>query len=69
MRQYIIKACSFSNNRCGPYLTLAGVTTLELQIYGRDHSSSFPFSILHFPLIAPSGLQLCQHLDHLAKST
>jgi hypothetical protein len=32
-----------------------------------DHSPSFPSSILHFPLIAPSGLQLCQYLDHLAK--
>jgi hypothetical protein len=25
------------------------------------HSSSFPSSILHFPLIAPPDLQLCQH--------
>jgi hypothetical protein len=32
-----------------------------------DHSSSFPSSILHFPLIAPPGLQLCQPFDHLAK--
>jgi hypothetical protein len=32
-----------------------------------DHSSSFPSSILHFPLIAPSGLQLCQPFDHLVK--
>jgi hypothetical protein len=32
-----------------------------------DHSSSFPSSILSFPLIAPPGLQLCQYLDHLAK--
>jgi hypothetical protein len=32
-----------------------------------DHSSSFPFSILYFPLIAPSGLQLCQPFNHLAK--
>jgi hypothetical protein len=31
------------------------------------HSSSFPSSILPFPLIAPPGLQLCQYLDHLAK--
>jgi hypothetical protein len=33
-----------------------------------DHSSSFPSSILHFPLIALPGLQLCQPFDHLAKS-
>jgi hypothetical protein len=32
-----------------------------------DHSSSFPSSILHFPLIVPPGLQLCQPFDHLAK--
>jgi hypothetical protein len=32
-----------------------------------DHSSSFPSSILHFHLIAPPGLQLCQPFDHLAK--
>jgi hypothetical protein len=32
-----------------------------------DHSSSFPSSILPFPLIAPPGLQLCQYLNHLAK--
>jgi hypothetical protein len=32
-----------------------------------DHSPSFPSSILHFPLIAPPGLQLCQPIDHFAK--
>jgi hypothetical protein len=32
-----------------------------------DHSPSFPSSILHFPLIAPPGLQLCQSFDHFAK--
>jgi hypothetical protein len=32
-----------------------------------DHSSSFPSSILPFPLIAPPDLQLCQPFDHLAK--
>jgi hypothetical protein len=31
------------------------------------HSSSFPSSILPFPLIAPPSLQLCQYLDHPAK--
>jgi hypothetical protein len=29
-----------------------------------DHASSFPFSILHFPLIAPSGLQLCYSINY-----
>jgi hypothetical protein len=33
-----------------------------------NHSSSFPSSILSFPLIAPPSLQLCQYLDHRAKS-
>jgi hypothetical protein len=32
-----------------------------------DHSPSFPSSILHFCLIAPPGLQLCQPFNHLAK--
>jgi hypothetical protein len=32
-----------------------------------DRSHSFPFSILHFSLIAPPDLQLCQPFDHLAK--
>jgi hypothetical protein len=32
-----------------------------------DHSSSFPSSVLHLPLIAPPGLQLCQPFNHLAK--
>jgi hypothetical protein len=32
-----------------------------------DHSPSFPSSILHFPLIAPLGIQLYQPFDHLAK--
>jgi hypothetical protein len=32
-----------------------------------DHSPSFPSIILHFPLIAPPGLQLCQPFDHFAK--
>jgi hypothetical protein len=29
--------------------------------------STLPSSILHFPLIAPPGLQLCQPFDHFAK--
>jgi hypothetical protein len=31
------------------------------------HSSSFPSSILYFPLIALPGLPLCQPFNHLAK--
>jgi hypothetical protein len=40
---------------------------LEAPNIRSDHSPSFPSSILHFPLIAPPGLQLCQSFDHLAK--
>jgi hypothetical protein len=29
-----------------------------------DHSSSFPSSILHFPLITPHGLQLCHSINY-----
>jgi hypothetical protein len=29
-----------------------------------DHSSSFPSSILHFPLIAPPSLQLCHSINY-----
>jgi hypothetical protein len=32
-----------------------------------DHSPSFPSNILHFPLIAPPDLQLCQPFDHFAE--
>jgi hypothetical protein len=32
-----------------------------------DHCPSFSSSILHFPLIAPPGLQLCHPFHHLAK--
>jgi hypothetical protein len=32
-----------------------------------DHSPFFPSSILHFPLIASPGLQLCQPFNHLDK--
>jgi hypothetical protein len=32
-----------------------------------DHSPSFSFSILHFPLITPPDLQLSQPFDQLAK--
>jgi hypothetical protein len=40
---------------------------LEAPNIRSDHSPSFPSSILHFPLIAPSGLQLCQPFDHFVK--
>jgi hypothetical protein len=35
---------------------------LEAPKIRSDHSPSFPSSILHFSLITPPGLQLCNHL-------
>jgi hypothetical protein len=40
---------------------------LEAPNIRSDHSPSFPSSILHLPLIAPPGLQLCQPFDHFTK--
>jgi hypothetical protein len=40
---------------------------LEAPNIRSDHSPSFPSSILHFSLIAPPSLLLCQSIDHLAK--
>jgi hypothetical protein len=40
---------------------------LEVLNITSDHSPSFPSSILHFPLIAPPSLQLCQSFDDIAK--
>jgi hypothetical protein len=56
-RQYIIK-CLFIQTQSMRALidTCGGATTLVLQIYDPVHSQPFSFSILHFPLIALSGL-------------
>jgi hypothetical protein len=66
MRQYTTQTCS-----PGPddqSLTDIGRGYhLEALNFRSDHSSSFPSSILSFPLIALPGLQLCQSFDHLAK--
>jgi hypothetical protein len=40
---------------------------LEALNFRSDHLSSFPSSILPFPLFAPPDLQLCHSFDHLAK--
>jgi hypothetical protein len=57
--------------RTQPMLALidtGGSYHLEAPNIRLDHSPSFPSSILHYPLIAPPDLQLCQPFDHLAKS-
>jgi hypothetical protein len=48
-------------------IDIGGGYHLEALNFRSDHSSSFPSSILSFPLFAPSGLQLCHSFDHLAK--
>jgi hypothetical protein len=40
---------------------------LEAPNIKSDHSPSFTSSILHFPLITPPGLQLCQPFNHFTK--
>jgi hypothetical protein len=66
MHQYTTQTCSLGPdvrsliNSCGGY-HLGALNIIS------DHSPSFLSSILHFPLIAPLDLQLCQPFDHLAK--
>jgi hypothetical protein len=58
-------------NRAQPTWALintGGGYHLEALNIRSDHSLSFTSSILHFPLIVPPGLQLCQPFDHFAKS-
>jgi hypothetical protein len=65
--------CQYTTQTCSPVLddrfliNSDGGYHLGAPNNRLDHTSSFPSSILHFPLIAPPGLQLCQPLDHLAK--
>jgi hypothetical protein len=66
MRQYTTQTCS-----SGPddrfFTDIGGGYHLGAVNFRSDHSSSFPSIILHFPLISPPSLQLCQPFDHLAK--
>jgi hypothetical protein len=48
-------------------IDISGGYHLEASNIRSDHSPSIPFSIPHFPLIAPPGLQLCQPFNHFAK--
>jgi hypothetical protein len=66
MHQYTTQTCSL-----GPHdrslIDLGGDYHLGALNIRSDHSPSFPSSIIHFPKIAPPGLQLCQPFNHLAK--
>jgi hypothetical protein len=66
MRQYTTQTCSPGSD--DQSLTdIGGGYHLGALNFRSDHSSSFPSNILHFSLIAPPSLQLCQLFDHLAK--
>jgi hypothetical protein len=63
MPQYTTQTCS-----SGPYdrslIDTGGGYHLEAPNFRSYHSSSFTSSILHFPLIAPPGLQLCHSINY-----
>jgi hypothetical protein len=66
MCQYITQTCSSGPDDQSLTDTGGGYRLGALN-FRLDHSSSFPSSILYFPLIAPPDLQLCQPFDPLAK--
>jgi hypothetical protein len=66
MRQYTTQTCSSRPNGQS-LINTGGGYHLEALNFRSDHSSSFPSSILLFPLFAPPGLQLCHLFNHLAK--
>jgi hypothetical protein len=66
MRQYTTQTCSSGPDDWSLTDTSGGYHH-GAPNFRSDHSSSFPSSILYFPLIVPSSLQLCQPFDHFAK--
>jgi hypothetical protein len=66
MRQYITQTCSSGPDDRSLTDTGGGYHLEALNLIS-DHSSSFPYNILPFPLIASPNLQLWQSFDHLAK--
>jgi hypothetical protein len=63
MRQCITQTCSSGPDDRSLTDTGGGYHLGALN-FRSDHSSSFPFSILHFPQIAPPGLQLCHSINY-----
>jgi hypothetical protein len=66
MRQYTIQTCS-SGLDDWSLIDIGWGYHLEALNFRSDQLSSFPSSVLPFPLIALPNLQLCQPFDHLAK--
>jgi hypothetical protein len=67
MRQYISNACSTWAQPTWALIDTGGGYHIGAPNIRSDQSPFFPSSILHFPLIAPPGLQLCQPFEHHAK--
>jgi hypothetical protein len=63
MRQYPTQTCS-SGLDDRSLTDTGGGYHFGAPNFRSDHSSSFSSSILHFPLIAPPGLQLCHFINY-----
>jgi hypothetical protein len=61
MRQYTTQSLFIRTQPTWGLIDTGGGYHLGPPNIRSDHSHSFPSSILHFPLIAPPGLQLCQY--------
>jgi hypothetical protein len=66
LHQYITQTCSLGPDDRS-LTDIGGGYHVEVLNFRSKHSSSFPSSILPFPLFAPPDLQLFQSFDHLAK--
>jgi hypothetical protein len=69
MRQYTTQSLFIQTQPTRTLIDIGRGYHLGALNFRSDHSPSFPSSILHFPLIAPPGLHLCQPFDHLVRST